>query len=164
MNRSRTGWLFVAAQAVLLVTLVALPGDDAWPTPIWLRLIGMATVIGGVALVAVAALRLGPALTPTPVPTEAGSLTTGGLYRYVRHPIYSGVLAAVIGVTVRSGSLLVLAVGVVTIAFFHVKARWEEDRLTEHYPDYPAYAAVTPRFLPRPGRLAERGGVADGDR
>ncbi len=164
MNRSRTGWLFVAAQAVLLVTLVALPGNDAWPTPTWLRLLGMTAVVGGVALVAVAALRLGPALTPTPVPTEAGSLTTEGLYRFVRHPIYSGVLAAVIGVTVRSGSLIVLVVGLLTIAFFHVKARWEEDRLTEHYPSYPAYAAVTPRFLPRPWRSLDPGGGADGDR
>ncbi|MEL6982284.1 MAG: isoprenylcysteine carboxylmethyltransferase family protein [Actinomycetota bacterium] len=152
MNRSRTGWLFVAAQAVLLITLVALPGGDAWPTPAWLHVLGMMAVIGGVGLVVVAALRLGPALTPTPIPTTAGELTTGGLYQYVRHPIYSGVLASVLGVTIRSGSWLVLAVGAATVVFFHIKARWEEQRLTEHYPDYPAYAAVTPRFLPRPGR------------
>jgi len=164
MNRTNTGWLFVAAQAFLLVTLVALPGDDAWPTPTWIRLLGMIAVVGGVALVAVAALRLGPALTPTPIPTESGSLTTEGLYRFVRHPIYSGVLAAVVGVTVRSGSLIVLAVGLATIAFFHVKARWEEDRLTEHYPLYPAYAAVTPRFLPRPWRSPGQGGGADAGR
>lgn len=159
MNRTRTGWLFVAAQALLLITLVALPGDDAWPTPGWLQAIGLVAVVGGVALVAVAALRLGPALTPTPVPTNAGQLTTDGLYRLVRHPIYSGVLAAVVGVTIRSGSIPVLVVGVVTVGFFHVKARWEEEQLTERYPDYPAYAATTPRFLPRPDRLGRgRGG------
>ncbi len=152
MSRSRTGWLFVIAQALLLITLIALPGDDAWPTPAVVQAIGLIGVLGGVALIAVAALRLGPALTPTPVPTETGSLTTDGLYQFVRHPIYSGVLAAVFGVTVRSGSLLVLAVAIVTVVFFHLKARWEEDRLTEHYVDYPAYAATTPRFLPRPGR------------
>ncbi len=164
MNRTSTGWLYVAAQAFLLITLVALPGDDAWPTPTWLRLLGMIAVIGGIALGAVAALRLGPALTPTPVPTESGSLTTEGLYRFVRHPIYSGVLAAVIGVTVRSGSLIVLVVGVLTIAFFHIKARWEEDRLAERYPGYPAYAAVTPRFVPRPRRSLGREGSVDGGR
>lgn len=153
MNRTRTGWLFVAAQAVLLITLVALPADDAWSTPGWLQAIGLVAVVGGVALVAIAALRLGPALTPTPVPTEAGALTTDGLYRFVRHPIYSGVLAAVIGVTIRSGSIPVLVVAVVTVGFFHLKARWEEERLTERYPDYPAYASVTPRFLPRPSQF-----------
>lgn len=152
MSRTRTGWLFVAVQALLLVLLVTLPGDDAWPTPAWLRLFGLVAVIGGVALVVIAALRLGPALTPTPVPTVDGALTTEGLYRFVRHPIYSGVLTAVIGVTIRSGSLLVLLVGIVTVVFFNAKARWEEARLTERYPDYPAYAAATPRFLPRPSR------------
>lgn len=156
MSRTRTGWLFVAAQAVLLILLVTLPGGDAWATPAWLQLIGLVAVIGGVALVAIAALRLGPALTPTPVPTAGGALTTEGLYRFVRHPIYSGVLAAVVGVTIRSGSLLVLAVGVVTVVFFHVKARWEEARLTERYPDYPAYAATTPRFVPRPSSTGGR--------
>ena len=109
-------------------------------------------MLGGIGLVAVAALRLGPALTPTPVPNERGQLTTDGLYGLVRHPIYTGVLAAVAGVTIRSGNVLVLLVAAVTVAFFTVKARWEEDRLREHYPGYDAYAAATPRFVPRPGR------------
>ncbi len=151
MTRTRAGWLFVVVQAVLLITLVALPAGDAWPTPAWVQVIGLLAVVGGVALVAVAALRLGPALTPTPVPTAEGALTTDGLYRHVRHPIYSGVLLAVAGVTVRSGSVLVLAVGAATVVFFHLKARWEEERLQERYPDYPEYAARTPRFVPRPG-------------
>lgn len=152
VNRRRTGWRFVAAQALLLVTLVALPGGDAWPTPAWLQIVGLLAVVGGVALVAIAALRLGPSLTPTPVPNADGSLVTTGLYGHMRHPIYTGVLVAVVGVTVRSGSVAVLIVGAATIVFFHLKARWEEDRLAEHYPDYPAYAAATPRFVPRPGR------------
>jgi len=100
--------------------------------------------------VGVAALRLGAALTPTPVPTERGTLITGGLYTFVRHPIYTGVLIIVVGLVIRSGSLLTLLVGVATVWFFNAKAAWEEARLAERYPDYPAYAAVTPRFVPRP--------------
>ncbi len=146
------GWAFVAAQAVLLITLVALPGRDDWSVPGWLQAIGLVLVVGGMALVVVAALGLGPALTPTPVPTEQGALTTAGLYGLVRHPIYSGVLLAVLGVTVRSGSLVTLVVAGATVAFFRIKAGWEEQRLADHYPDYPDYAARTPRFVPRPRR------------
>lgn len=151
-RRAGVGWAFVAVQAVLLITLVALPGADHWPVPGWLRAIGLVLLVGGVALVAVAALRLGPALTPSPVPNEQGSLATTGLYGHVRHPIYSGVLLAVAGVTIGSGNLATLVVALATVVFFNTKAAWEERRLAEHYPDYATYAERTPRFVPRPGR------------
>ncbi len=149
MTDRLAGWLFVAAQAVLLVALVVLPRADHWPVPTWLNVIGYGLMAVGFALVVVAGLRLGPSLTPTPVPTEHGRLTTTGLYRISRHPIYTGVLAIVAGITVRSASYAVAAVGLLTVAFFTVKARWEEDRLRERYADYDAYAAATGRFLPR---------------
>ena len=37
----------------------------------------------------------------------------------------------------------------VPVAFFHVKAAWEERRLAQRYDDYPAYARRTGRFVPR---------------
>lgn len=148
------GWTFVAVQAVLLVLLVVLPSGDDWPRPGWLRTTGTAVVVIGLAAIVVASLRLGAALTPTPVPSGRGSLTTNGAYRFVRHPIYTGVLTIVVGLVVPSGSAVTLAIGLATIAFFNVKARWEEDRLAETYPDYRDYARATPRFVPRPWRRA----------
>lgn len=150
MSRAATGWTFVVIQAILLGALILLPSRDDWATPGWLRLIGFMLIVAGLAFGAVAALRLGTALTPTPVPTSDGQLTTSGLYRYVRHPIYTGVLTIVAGLTIRSGSWISLAVAIVTIAFFTVKAKWEEARLAERYDAYPDYARRTPRFVPRP--------------
>ena len=147
--RHLTGWLFVAVQAVLLVVLILLPGADHWPVPGWLSALGYLLMAVGVAVMIAAGLRLGPSLTPTPMPTAGGQLTTTGLYRYTRHPIYSGVLALVAGIVVRSGSVVVAAVGLLTLAFFTAKARWEEARLRERYPGYAAYAATTGRFIPR---------------
>ncbi len=148
-RRSTIGWVFVGVQAVLLIALVLLPTGDLWPTPGPLIVFGGVLIGFGLVGVAIAALRLGPSLTPTPVPTAGGALVTGGLYRFVRHPIYTGVLLIVVGLTIRSGSLLTLIVGLATIWFFNVKAQWEEAQLAERYPDYPTYAAVTPRFIPR---------------
>lgn len=65
----------------------------------------------------------------TPVPKERAGLRTGGLYRFTRHPIYTGVLLFVVGTVVTSGSGWKLAVGVLTVVFFNVKARWEESQL-----------------------------------
>ena len=85
-----------------------------------------------------------------------GSDVNTGAYRFVRHPIYTGVLTIVVGLVVPSGSAVTLAIGLATIAFFNVKARWEEDRLAETYPDYRDYARTTPRFVPRPSRGSSR--------
>lgn len=145
----RTGWLFVAAQVVLFIALVLLPRAEHWPVPGWLEALGYVLMAFGAILVVAAGLRLGPSLTPTPMPVDGGRLTTTGLYGFSRHPIYSGVLAIVAGIVLRSGSVVVAVVGALTVAFFTVKARWEENRLRERYPDYEAYAATTGRFLPR---------------
>ncbi len=152
MSKHLTGWGFVAIQALLLGALILLPHRNDWPTPAPIDGIGFALVLGGLAIAAIAALGLGRSLTPTPVPVSYGQLTTDGLYRLVRHPIYTGVLAIVGGLAIRSGSWVSGFVAVITIIFFNRKAAWEEARLAERYEGYPEYARATPRFVPRPRR------------
>ena len=148
MTTHQKGWAFVLAQGVFLVVLILLPGGNDWPSFTALDLLGSVLFWGGLVLVGIASLGLGRALTPTPVPTAAGELTTSGLYGLVRHPIYTGVLSIVVGIVLRSRSIVVLVVGVVTIAFFYVKSSWEENQLRSHYDGYEAYARRTPRFIP----------------
>jgi len=92
------------------------------------------------------------------MPSSMGRLTTTGLYRWMRHPIYTGVLTIVIGMTLQSGSWFSLAVGVSAFGFFSVKDRWEEDRLAERYTGYRDYALRTPRFFPISGLGRHRDG------
>lgn len=152
LRTNQIGWLFVAAQVVLLVLLVLLPTKDHWPSNSGLTLVGNVLFYGGILLIVVASTRLGSALTPTPVPTSGGELRTSGLYGLVRHPIYTGVLSVVIGIAIGSRSLVTLAVGIVTIGFFYVKSHWEEQQLRRRYGNYDHYASQTPRFVPRLGR------------
>lgn len=154
MSARTTGWTFVAAQFVLLLVLAirsGRPGDD-WATPASVRALAALCTLGGLVVIVVAALQLGRSLTATPVPNRGNELSTRGLYGVVRHPIYSGVLLVVIGLAIRSANWLTLAVAVVTVAFFHGKARWEERRLAERHPEYGAYCERVPRFVPRPPR------------
>jgi len=154
MKRQTIGWAFVVAQVMLLLLIIAAPSREDWDTPSWLTGLGWMVSIAGVGIAIAASLRLGTALTPTPVPAVRGELATHGLYRYMRHPIYSGVLAIVAGIVIRSGSYLSAAIGLALLGFFTIKARWEEQQLLGHYPGYAQYAATTPRFVPIPKWLA----------
>jgi len=153
-DRRSTGWFFVVVQVVLLVAIVLVPHGDDWSTPPWLLAAASVLTLGGMVVIVVSALRLGRALTATPVPRAAAELQTTGAYRWVRHPVYAGLLAVVIGVAARSGNVIAAALAVALVAFFHRKAAWEEERLRQQYPAYDAYAAVTPRFVPRPWRVS----------
>jgi protein-S-isoprenylcysteine O-methyltransferase Ste14 len=153
-KESRTklkGWLFVTAQVVLLVLMVFGP-RDGWYTPTgWMRSLGLGLMVAGTIVGVSSSVFLRRGLTPTPVPNGATDLVTRGPYRYVRHPIYVAVMLFMIGVALRSGSLLVWVALVLLIILFTVKARWEEARLMETFRGYSVYAERTGRFLPRLG-------------
>ena len=145
-------WGFVIVQAVLLVAILVLPGGDAWSVPdgavVPLKVL---QVLGMVALV-VGLVQLGRSLTALPTPTPNAELRTGGIYRFVRHPIYSGILLLAFPTAVLAASWWVLGCAMALAVWFDRKARWEEQLLRRRYPDYEAYAAVTPRFVPGPWR------------
>ncbi len=149
MSESLKGWLWVGTQFVLLGLVILLPAGDDWSRPGWLRAIGLLINVSGLALFVLAVKGLGPSLTATPVPLERGQLQTGGLYAIVRHPIYTAVILIIAGISIGSGSIVRAAIGAATVVFFNAKARWEEQRLTQRYPEYRSYAAAVPRFVPR---------------
>lgn len=141
-------WAFVVVQGVLIVAIAVLPGGDAWAVPPWLDLLARIAQFGGLAVLVVGLVGLGRSLTPLPTPVDQGELTTTGLFRWVRHPIYAGIDALAVGTAVRSASPAVAAAAAALVAWFMLKARWEEGHLRDRYPGYAAYAARTPRFVP----------------
>jgi protein-S-isoprenylcysteine O-methyltransferase Ste14 len=114
----------------------------------WVAIGGRALQIIGVVILMAGAVTLGRSLTALPTPVAGGTLRTRGVYRYVRHPIYSGVMAIVVGGAARSGSVVVAGVTLALVCWLILKARWEERQLARRYTHYPTYAARTPRFLP----------------
>jgi protein-S-isoprenylcysteine O-methyltransferase Ste14 len=138
----------VALQAVLLTAFFLAPRRQDWPVPGWLAAAGSAAGLAGGAVLLVACFNLGRSLTPLPTPTRNATLRTGGLYSFVRHPIYSGVLVLVLGGAVKSASVVRLILAVALLVLFDRKAAWEEDMLRRRYPGYDDYARRTPRFIP----------------
>lgn len=75
-------------------------------------------------------------------------LVTTGPYRYVRHPIYSGVLLAMFGTSLVMGWAWAVLL-ILLSAYFIWSARTEEKYLATQFPDaYPAYRARTRMLLP----------------
>jgi protein-S-isoprenylcysteine O-methyltransferase Ste14 len=75
-------------------------------------------------------------------------LVTNGPYRLVRHPIYSGILAAGAGTAVALSWLWLIAVALTGVYFIY-SAMVEERYLTDRFPDtYPAYKRSTKLLLP----------------
>lgn len=144
----RLGVTLVVVQVVLLVAIVVAPGGGLWPHGGTVTAIGVLLVVVGLVVAVAGASGLGTSLTPMPTPSASSQLRTGGLYRYVRHPIYAGLLLASLGEVVRSASGWKVAAFLALFALFTVKARFEERLLAERYPEYASYAAHTPRFVP----------------
>jgi protein-S-isoprenylcysteine O-methyltransferase Ste14 len=141
-------WTFVAVQLALIVMILLLPTDDWWVLGSAASTAARLLQVVGLGVLVIALVNLGRSLTPLPTPVPDGRLTTTGLYRFVRHPIYSGIIALALGAAARSGSPWTASATGALVGWFMLKSRWEEQRLRDRYPEYAAYAARTPRFLP----------------
>ena len=75
-----------------------------------------------------------------------------GLYRFMRNPMYVGVLLVVVGQAVRTGASAVAAYAVALAAAFHARVvLGEEPALRRAFGEaYVAYAARVPRWVGRP--------------
>lgn len=151
--RRGVAWGLVAAQVVLLAALVLLPHGQLWPLNPAVVVLAALLIASGIVLAALGAVRLGPALTPSPIPKQHTPLATTGVYGLVRNPIYTGLLLGGGGLTLLGASGLHIGALVALGVLLASKARWEERMLSATHPDYPAYARRVGRFLPGVGRL-----------
>jgi protein-S-isoprenylcysteine O-methyltransferase Ste14 len=75
-------------------------------------------------------------------------LVTSGPYAYIRHPIYTGVLVAVLGSAFVAGSVWLVPFLIFSIYFVY-SASVEQKHLMKEFPDtYPAYRKRTKMLIP----------------
>jgi protein-S-isoprenylcysteine O-methyltransferase Ste14 len=124
-------------------------GSAWWPPA---RVLGGALVLGGgvVLMQAFARFVIEGLGTPAPVaPTE--HLVVGGLYRYVRNPMYLAVVTVIAGQAVLFGRLVLVFYAVLVGALMWAFATWyEEPALTRRFgSDYERYRKAVPGWWPR---------------
>lgn len=146
----RGGWWVVAQVLLLALVLIAplaMPGSDSWNWPPHFILGRMVELIGGT-LCFLGIMSLGSSLTPLPYPRQEAKLKQDGVFRWVRHPIYGGIVIVTLGFCLASHSPIMLIGVIIVLVFFRKKAEREEIWLRERFPDYEGYAKRTRMLIP----------------
>lgn len=79
----------------------------------------------------------------------SGGLVTDGVYRYVRHPQYLGLMVVTAGLLIQWPTIITLAMWPVLIIMYYRLAKREEKEALEAFGErYEEYKGRTPMFLP----------------
>lgn len=119
---------------------------------VWLslRLAGAALALVGAAFLVWATALLGRFLVHDAAVLEGHALITRGPYRFVRHPVYAGFLAMLLGSGIATANAWVVLIWPVALLGILVQARSEEQVLAAAFGQgYARYAAKTGMIFPR---------------
>ena len=109
----------------------------------------MVGMIGAVLLGSgIAELRRAKAFTAVPHPLPEGTLVEHGPYRFVRHPIYGGLILGALGLAVITPWAGTFAAVALLAVVLDLKRRREELWLADQYPGYATYRARTRALIP----------------
>lgn len=141
------GEQFFIAQA-FLVACIGL-GTVPMVSGVMEFLAGPVLFLLGTGAIVSAVNELGDGLNPLPKPTSKTELTTTGPYSYVRHPIYSGLLADAFSAGIMTHSAERVLLTLVLLAILNAKVEYEETEMessVEGYSDYKK--SVKGKFFP----------------
>jgi protein-S-isoprenylcysteine O-methyltransferase Ste14 len=150
---------FAAAAAGSSLFFALAPGVVAGVVPWWLtgwdaervwpgvRVLGVLVVVGGAAVLVHAFARFVAEGVGTPAPVAPTQhLVVGGLYRWVRNPMYVAVVACVAGQALLFGRLVLAVYAAALLALFVTFVRgYEEPTLRRQFgSEYDAYRRAVP--------------------
>jgi protein-S-isoprenylcysteine O-methyltransferase Ste14 len=153
---SRGGWGRFAVWRIVLILAIAYLIRNNWTghsgshlaSSAALAAVGVALWAAGLGLAVWARVYIGRNWGMPMTRREQPDLVTTGPYRFIRHPIYTGIIAAMIGTALATTPYALIAVAILS-AFFVYSAYREEDFLAREFPgSYPAYRARSKMLVP----------------
>ena len=134
----------------------------------WLlvRVVGFAVGLAGAVLLVWACVLLGRLMIHEAAVREDHALIESGPYRFVRHPVYTGYLALLLGSGIASLNVCLLLLWPVSLLGILIQAASEEQLLGDKFgQDYERYVGRTGQLVPRFwGQAAEPAATAGGGR
>jgi protein-S-isoprenylcysteine O-methyltransferase Ste14 len=129
-------------------------GDSHAPTMFggveWIRFASLAFMVLGLAIRWTAVVSLGRSFSANVAIRTEQQLRTDGLYRFVRHPSYCGLLLVLVAIGLHTCNWIGLGMVVIPpMAALRYRIQVEEEALRAAFgPVYAAYAGSTKRLLP----------------
>jgi protein-S-isoprenylcysteine O-methyltransferase Ste14 len=142
--------LTLAAIVMLLMSYWPVAWGVLWNTSPTIGWSMFLLVVLGLAFTWTARLHLGPLWSSTSAPTEDHRIVDTGPYGIVRHPVYAGLLLAVIATAIERGRIESIAAALVLIAGVSLRAKLEERFLRRDLGDeaYGSYRRRVPMLVP----------------
>ena len=150
---SRLSYALLGIIGALLIAWPRVPGgwlaERPWAQSLTAYWIGFALLCAGIAVAVWARVELGRNWSGSVTVKEGHELIRSGPYAYVRHPIYTGLIAALLGTAITVGTVrALLGVAFIVVAFL-LKLRTEERFMRDTFPaEYPRYSAEVPALIP----------------
>ena len=146
---ARYGWVAVAAVCAVLAIISRSHFDDLAAGALWVRLLGLAVLVASTVFTLWARLSLGAMWSAMPRLQGDHRLRTDGPYAVTRHPIYTGGLGMLAGITLLAGIGQWVVLFPACLIVLEVKIRIEEHLLLAAFPDaYPKYRRQVPQLVP----------------
>ncbi len=152
LSRKRQADFYVVIQFLSLGLLLVL---DLFAIKIHARqyvLFEVLCVTLAVLVIGIAAKSLQPSLQISPLPKINTPLIQSGIYKYVRHPMYLGVILIGLGMASYSESVLAWGLEFILLINLNLKARFEDKLLKEIHPESWHYQLHTSRIFPCTGQ------------
>jgi protein-S-isoprenylcysteine O-methyltransferase Ste14 len=128
---------------------VAVLAARVLPATLWAYAAGVAMTAAGLLFSVWARVHLGGNWSATVTVKESHALVRTGPYRFVRHPIYTGLLVALIGAAVARGDVQGFVADAIAFAAFWRKLRIEERWMQETFGDaYARYRVEVAALIP----------------
>ncbi|RLE11680.1 MAG: isoprenylcysteine carboxylmethyltransferase family protein, partial [Actinobacteria bacterium] len=113
------------------------------------QITGLVVGVSGAAVSVWSLLQHGWNVSPFPRPVEGAQLVDSGPYRFVRHPMYTGIVIFTLGVGLAYTNPAVLLSSVTFLVFFMAKTGREEEMLVNNVDGYRSYRTSVPwRIIP----------------
>ncbi|MDD1701449.1 MAG: isoprenylcysteine carboxylmethyltransferase family protein, partial [Methanoregula sp.] len=110
---------------------------------------GLLVTIAGLAFAVWARVHLGKNWSGMPTIRKDHTITRTGPYRFVRHPIYSGILLGLIGTAIGVGYFIIFCSVILVFGLFVIKFRMEEQFLEEEFgEEYARYKREVKALIP----------------
>jgi len=153
-KQSRWPWLLFVLLFAFWVLLSSVFSPDylvqrAIPDTLVIGLSGTIITLMGLGFAVWARVHLGKYWSSMPAIREDHKLIRTGPYRFVRHPIYTGVQVGIAGTAIIIGMSLGLIVFFLIMVVYLWKIRMEENYLSEEFgEEYARYKKEVPALIP----------------